>query len=238
MLVLFVLHKLCIICVICIICFISIYVLLYMYYNACFFCRTLDWDGGYPVLVLQEQGPMGSKVPKISLHMKDLVIYMTQGPKPADRPCVLHFDDVVRFQGRSQLQWQQLQPWELRVQKQQGQLDKKPHHAGCLCKSCINPMCLFYGTQSENAETGSNHLYLKKKVQQAWHHKCPVGCLKCVRLLKDQAIREAAKEAKAAAEETTQGLAAAAAARALEATTATGVEPRRSVRLHKKPEHS
>lgn len=61
--------------------------------------------------------------PRVEVLMKDLVIYLTQGPKPAhmpDRSEVLHFDIIEgHFEGRSQIQWQQLQPWEAIVQRQQ-----------------------------------------------------------------------------------------------------------------------
>lgn len=132
-------------------------------------CRTLSFRRGYPELVLQES-------PRVAILMKDLVIYMTQGPKPADQPFVLHFDETQRFVARSKLSWQQLTDLELSIHDQQQQY--QPQHIACECQTCICSGCLFYGTQSDNAVTGSHHEHQFKKKKKGWQYNCP-GLPRC-----------------------------------------------------------
>lgn len=167
--------------------------------RAHFCCRTLCFQRGYPALVLQEASP------RVTIKMKDLVIHMTQGPKPANQSLVLHFDETVKFLARSKLQWQQLTGWELTLFNQQ--LNNQPKQAACQCRSCISSGCLFYGTQSENALTGSHHEHQHKKKKKGWHYRCsaPLRCPMCknyrLYIAKKKAREEAKKkrEAEAAA---------------------------------------
>jgi hypothetical protein len=122
-------------------------------------CRILSWKEGYPVLVLQES-------PRVAIVMKDLVIYMTQGPKPADQPSVLHLDETNRFVHRRLLQWQQLTGLDHSIHEQQ--LDNKPEQTPCECQACIGSGCLFHGTQSDNAVTGSHHEHQHKKKKKGF----------------------------------------------------------------------
>ena len=121
------------------------------------------------MLVLQES-------PRVAILMKDLVIYMTQGPKPANHPSVLHFDETRKFVHRSKLQWQQLIDLELSIHDQQ--FDHNPVKAPCECRACIGTGCLFYGTQSDNAVTGAHHEHQFKKKKKGWQYSCP-GQIKC-----------------------------------------------------------
>ncbi len=135
--------------------------------------------------------------------MKDLVIYLTQGPKPVDKPernQVLHFDVVGdQFKGRSQIEWEQLEPWEVIVSRQQKSLGLEPHHVPCNCRKCFSPLCLFYGSKSENGGTGGTHWHLKTKKLRGQFPVCPINCHKCYMWVKGHANRLAAKAAKEAA---------------------------------------
>ena len=141
--------------------------------------------------------------PRVEVLMKDLVIYLTQGPKPAhmpDRSEVLHFDVIEgHFEGRSQIQWQQLQPWEAIVQRKQADKGMRPAHVPCNSRKCFSPLCLFYGSKSENGETGRTHWHLKNRKLKGRFSVCPPDCPKCQRWIQDQANRTATKAAKQAA---------------------------------------
>jgi hypothetical protein len=101
----------------------------------------------YPHLVLQHGGGHGRPPPQVSVPCHVLVAWLFHGPPQSEGLQVCHYDVApASWQG---VQWEQ---FEYQLASNQ---HLWPRPARCLSKACVNPLCLHYSTQSDNAATGS-----------------------------------------------------------------------------------
>ncbi len=109
--------------------------------------RHIEWDKGYPNLILQEAGvtDAGVSFPRITVPVHQLVAWLFLGPKPAGK--VVCHNDIA----------QQVVPeerWEIFEKETLRNKRCFPKLLRCLSKNCVSPLCVHYGTQSDNAVTG------------------------------------------------------------------------------------
>lgn len=119
--------------------------------------KHIQWVGGYPHLVLQQAGVTkgGESYPSISVPAHQLVAWLFLGPKPGGQPQVVCHNDVAPEQ--------LLVKWEATEQKTVANKLCFPLPTRCLSKGCVCPVCLQFGTQSQNARTGKQRLQLAER---------------------------------------------------------------------------
>lgn len=109
--------------------------------------KHIEWDKEYPNLILQHAGVTddGSSFPKISVPVHQLVAWLFLGPKPEGQ-VVCHNDLPPPL--KLAVEWATSETQTYRNRK------LLPVVLRCLSKNCVCPLCLQYGTQSQNAQTG------------------------------------------------------------------------------------
>lgn len=116
--------------------------------------KHIEWDMEYPGLILQHAGVTddGSSFPKISVPAHQLVAWLFLGPKPGGK--VVCHNDLPVPPLNSVVEWAKSETQTLRNKK------LFPVVLRCLSKNCVCPLCLHYGTQSQNAQTGKERQQL------------------------------------------------------------------------------
>lgn len=108
--------------------------------------QHIEWINEYPHLVLQKAGVTdgGHTYPKITVPAHVLIAWLFLGPQPAGT-VVCHRDsppDAVTVE------------WAATVGKKPRNAWCFPSVKRCISKGCVSPLCVFYGSQSANAQTG------------------------------------------------------------------------------------
>lgn len=127
--------------------------------------RHIDWDKGYPSLILQDAGvtDAGVSYPRVTVPVHQLVAWLFLGPKPAGK-VVCHND--LAPQGVPDERWETTEKDTLRNQ------NCFPKLLRCLSKNCVSPLCVYYGTQSDNAKTGREWGQLIHRKQKKKRNEC------------------------------------------------------------------
>jgi hypothetical protein len=107
--------------------------------------KHIQWVNEYPHLVLQDAVVTddGHEYPQITVPAHVLIAWLFLGPQPAGT-VVCHHDAPAAVAVE----------WATSVKKKPKNAWCFPSVKRCISKACVSPLCVFYGTQSENAQTG------------------------------------------------------------------------------------
>jgi hypothetical protein len=108
--------------------------------------QHIEWVHDYPQLVLQNacETDDGHTYPKITVPAHVLIAWLFLGPQPTGT-VVCHHDgspEALKVE------------WATSVVKKPNNAWCFPSVKRCISKGCVSPLCVFYGSQSANAQTG------------------------------------------------------------------------------------
>lgn len=159
-------------------------------------CRLVQLKGQYPELILQRSPCL------VTIPVPHLITYLSQGPpllqpigsslapsssntlstsssssSSSNTKAAAHHPKIVVCHS------DQAVPKKSALKYSGLVASTMPHPVVCCSKLCVNPKCLYYATQAQNAMTGNHHrTQINRRKRQFFGSDCdPYTCVRCAR---------------------------------------------------------